>query len=91
MSRTKSDIDGEIIVSSEADNLQVEYVAADRNKSVNDTHYSGRTISAMDENDIVRLGEKKKRVDVLAEIASFPPYATGHFNPDGTNTYKSKL
>ena len=36
------------------------------------------------------LNDQKKGVELMAEIASFPPLRTSHFNEDGQEFYRSK-
>ena len=42
-----------------------------------------------DRNDQLRLMGRSKGVKALAEIASFPPLQTPHFNDDGSNEFRS--
>ena len=44
-----------------------------------------------DKKELVRLQGKQRGLKALADIASFPPMITSHFNEDGTNLFRSKI
>ena len=51
----------------------------------------GDYLEEVDKQDNIRLQGRAKGLDALAEIASFPPLRTPHFNEDGDNRFRSKI
>ena len=51
----------------------------------------GDFLEEVDKQDKIRLQGRAKGMQALAEIASFPPLRTPHFNEDGDNRFRSKI
>ena len=51
----------------------------------------GDHLEEVDKQENIRLRGRAKGLSALAEIASFPPLRTPHFNEDGDNRYRSKI
>jgi len=70
--------------------LTPKMVVASDQGSVNSLKH-GDFLEEVDNLDNIRLRGRSKGLGALAEIASFPPLRTPHFNEDGDNRFRSKI